>query len=135
VFAGTDYLFQAIRKWYDNKKSNVYKRRNLGPCHSSVSNPHATSPALTTARQRFIRVLGEFTPLQRWVDENLDAVIEEEKRLKATGLQTFGAALRSKAVSNLYTNEVRDEFAHRHEDTAAYIAEYVGLSTSPANGC
>lgn len=121
-------VFQAIRKWFDNKKGNTYKRKGLGPAHSSEPSSDATSTALTAARQRLIRVLGEFTPLERWVDQHQDAIMQEEANIRASGAKMFGAALRSKAVSNLYTSEVRNTFTAQVEDRSSYISEYDSFS-------
>ncbi|KAH6890255.1 hypothetical protein BKA70DRAFT_1234741 [Coprinopsis sp. MPI-PUGE-AT-0042] len=80
------------------------------------------SPEVTAARQAVFKLMGESSAKERWIEDNHELIGVEMKRLTGTGITYRGAALKSKAIKELYTDEVREEIESRLSNTDEDIA-------------
>ncbi|KAH6880564.1 hypothetical protein BKA70DRAFT_1447144 [Coprinopsis sp. MPI-PUGE-AT-0042] len=108
-----------IKAWFHSHKFQ-YRLKNPVPANPlAASQP---SPEITSARQKLIKLMGECSAKERWVDDNSELIDAEMKRLRENGETCKGAALQSKAVKLLYSDEVRQEFESRPSDNDKDIA-------------
>jgi hypothetical protein len=97
-----------------------YRLRNLA--NANLRGASQVPPEVTAARQSIVKLMGEFSPKERWVEENSEAVEAEMQCLRGEGVTHKGIALQSMAIKRLYSDDIRKEFedqpSHTNEDIA-----------------